>query len=90
MRGISPSGMPQRTAATLFHDGAIMFKGNFIECSDIDDPHVLEVDGFVVAESIDEEQCFFDFILENRKRIEKEIWEDMRIKAELKNIGEEE
>lgn len=72
-RGISPKNMPQRTEVTLHHNGVMRFKGVFAESIDYDEPHLLEVDGFVAAESIDENQSFYDFMLEQQARIEKEI-----------------
>ncbi len=77
-RGISEPGMPQWTEATLTHNGVVKFKGVFKEGADMDDAHVLEVDGWQEDASYDPDLSFVDFIRRNQKRIEREIEEEMR------------
>jgi len=75
-RDISPSGMPLRVEATLLHNGVIKYQGVFIEGFDIDEPHVLEVDGGVEAVSADENQAIHDFMYQQMAVIMKRIeWE---------------
>ncbi len=67
------NSLPLRTEATLRHNGILKFQGIFIEGLDENDPHVMEVDGNIEAESIDEDQTIRDFMHEQMKFIERII-----------------
>lgn len=74
---INDPGQPRCTEAKLTHNGVLKFEGVFFAAEGILDPHYLEVDGWLIDKSYDEDQPFQDFLSGHQKRIEKEIEAEM-------------
>ncbi len=72
-RDLSDPTQPLNIEATLRHNGVVKFQGTFIQAFNIDDPHLLVVDGYVSMESFDEDQTIHDFMYEQMKIIERDV-----------------